>query len=47
MTESTGSVNKPPIQYAKSGDEHIAYQVIGDAGVGLVFLPEVSGSVAG
>src|SRR5713226_2544179 len=29
----------PPVRYAKSGDVHIAYQVIGDAPVDLVWAP--------
>src|SRR5207244_3006048 len=29
----------PPVKYAKSGDVHIAYQVIGDAPVDLVLAP--------
>jgi len=29
----------PKTQYAKSGDVHIAYQVIGDGPVDLVFIP--------
>ncbi|MGH7893861.1 MAG: adenylate/guanylate cyclase domain-containing protein [Candidatus Binatia bacterium] len=34
-------MKKPPIRYAKAGDAHIAYQVVGDAAVDTVFLPEV------
>ena len=29
----------PETKYAKSGDVHIAYQVIGDGPVDLVFVP--------
>ena len=29
----------PPVKYAKSGDVHIAYQVIGDAPIDLVLAP--------
>jgi hypothetical protein len=29
----------PPIQYAKSGDIHIAYQVIGDGPPDLIWAP--------
>jgi hypothetical protein len=28
-----------PIHYAKSGDVHIAYHVIGDGPIDLVFIP--------
>ena len=30
---------RPPIQYAKSGDLHIAYQVLGEGPLDLVFVP--------
>ena len=29
----------PKTQYAKSGDVHIAYQVVGDGPIDLVFVP--------
>ena len=29
----------PETKYAKSGDVHIAYQVVGDGPVDLVFVP--------
>lgn len=31
----------PPIRYAKSGDVHVAYQVLGDekSGLDLLFVP--------
>ena len=29
---------KPPIEYAKSGDVHVAYQVVGDGPVDLVVV---------
>jgi pimeloyl-ACP methyl ester carboxylesterase len=30
----------PEIQFAKSGDVHIAYQVVGDGPVDLVWIPD-------
>ena len=30
---------QPETRYARSGDVHIAYQVVGDAGPELVFVP--------
>ena len=29
----------PETRYAKSGDDHIAYQVVGDGPIDLVFVP--------
>jgi pimeloyl-ACP methyl ester carboxylesterase len=31
----------PEIRYAKSGDVHIAYQVVGDAPIDLVYTPGI------
>ena len=33
------SVVRPPVRYAKSGDVHIAYQVVGDGPFDLVYVP--------
>ena len=33
------SVARPPVKYAKSGDVHIAYQVVGDGPIDLVYVP--------
>ncbi|MGH8973660.1 MAG: alpha/beta fold hydrolase, partial [Acidimicrobiia bacterium] len=38
---SSGSWDMPPIRFAKSGDVHIAYQVVGDGPVDVVFVPGV------
>ena len=38
LTPETVRVDVPEIRYAKSGDVHIAYQVIGEAGPDLVFV---------
>ena len=38
----TGAVEVPPILYTRSGDLAIAYQVLGDGPVDLVFVPELS-----
>jgi class 3 adenylate cyclase len=35
-------VDVPPIAYARSGDVAIAYQVLGDGPIDLVFVPELS-----
>jgi pimeloyl-ACP methyl ester carboxylesterase len=35
-------VEVPPISYTRSGDVAIAYQVLGDGPVDLVFVPELS-----
>jgi hypothetical protein len=32
-------MDAPPVHYAKSGDIHIAYQVIGSGAVDLVVIP--------
>ena len=32
------AVSAPPIQYAANGDVHIAYQVLGDGPLDLVFV---------
>ena len=37
--EHTGRVEPPDIQYARSGDVSIAYQVVGDGPIDLVFVP--------
>jgi hypothetical protein len=38
-TETMGFAMLPKTRYAKSGDVHIAYQVIGDGPFDLVFVP--------
>ena len=38
----TAAVEVPPISYTRSGDVAIAYQVLGDGPVDLVFVPELS-----
>ena len=38
----TAAVEVPPISYTRSGDVAIAYQVLGDGPVDLVFVPEFS-----
>ena len=38
----TTAVEVPPISYTRSGDVAIAYQVLGDGPVDLVFVPELS-----
>jgi hypothetical protein len=32
-------VNTPQTRYAKSGDVHVAYQVVGAGGIDLVYVP--------
>lgn len=40
LTVSTcTAVNQPETQYARSGDVHIAYQVLGDGPIDVVFVP--------
>jgi DNA-binding SARP family transcriptional activator/class 3 adenylate cyclase len=36
-----GGWDVPPVRFAKSGDVHIAYQVVGDGPVDVVFVPGV------
>ena len=38
----TAAVEVPPISYTRSGDVAIAYQVLGDGPIDLVFVPEFS-----
>jgi hypothetical protein len=38
-------VDGPRVQYAKSGDVHIAYQVIGSGTVDLVLIPGLSSNI--
>jgi hypothetical protein len=38
----TAAVEVPPISYTRSGDVAIAYQVLGEGPVDLVFVPEFS-----
>lgn len=38
---------QPQTKYAKSGDVHIAYQVIGDGPVDLVIVPGWTSSLEG
>src|SRR4029434_6924681 len=35
----TGMVETPETRYTKSGDVHIAYQVVGEAPLDLVYIP--------
>ena len=32
----------PPVRYATSGDVHIAYQVVGDGPLDLVWIPSMA-----
>jgi DNA-binding SARP family transcriptional activator/class 3 adenylate cyclase len=40
-SETTARSSVPTVRFAKSGDVHIAYQVVGDGPVDLVFVPGV------
>ena len=41
-----GSPFEPPLtQYAKAGDLHIAYQVVGDGPIDVLFVPELVSNV--
>jgi pimeloyl-ACP methyl ester carboxylesterase/DNA-binding CsgD family transcriptional regulator len=44
-TNHTGGVDAPEIRYARSGDTHIAYQVVGDGPVDVLFAMGVPLSV--
>jgi hypothetical protein len=37
---------QPQTRYARSGDVHIAYQVLGDGPVDLVYVPDIGGRVS-